>query len=642
MSKLDDLIQKLCPDGVEYKPLSEIFNTRNGYTPSKKEKNFWENGTVPWFRMEDIRENGGILDHAMQYVSINAIKGDPFPENSIIVATSATIGEHALITVPSIANQRFTYLMVKEQYKDDYDPKFLYYYCFKLDEYCKECLNQGNFASVDMKKFAKFQFPRLPIEIQREIVRMLDIYTESVVEFQRQLTAELTARKAQYSYYRDKLLTFESRIQLLPLKDIAKFSYGYTDKAQEHGDTRFLRITDIAEDGTMKPDGAKYILLNDESKKYLVKKGDLLLARTGATYGKTLYVPDDSPAVYASFLIKIELDNSIILNRYYWHFSKSNQYWRQAEKLVSKGGQQQFNTNAVERVVVPVPPLDVQNRIVNVLDNFEKICSDLNIGLPAEIEARQKQYEYYRDKLLTFAETGNTILSRAEQSRAEQSRAEQSRALIKLVQYVYGCVWLELGDVIVSLNTGLNPRKFFKLNTEDATNYYITIREMKDGKIVPSEKTDRMNDEARKLCNNRSNLEVGDVLFSGTGTIGETAVIEKEPSNWNIKEGVYAIKPNQTMIQPMYLRYILMTDFIKKEYMKKAAGGTVQSVPMGELKKIRIPVPSLQEQNRIVGVLKQLDDLCNDLTSGLPAEIEARQKQYEYYRDKLLSFKERL
>ena len=146
MSKLDDLIQKLCPDGVEYKPLSEIFNTRNGYTPSKKEKNFWENGTVPWFRMEDIRENGGILDHAMQYVSINAIKGDPFPENSIIVATSATIGEHALITVPSIANQRFTYLMVKEQYKDDYDPKFLYYYCFKLDEYCKECLNQGKFC----------------------------------------------------------------------------------------------------------------------------------------------------------------------------------------------------------------------------------------------------------------------------------------------------------------------------------------------------------------------------------------------------------------------------------------------------------------------------------------------------------------
>ena len=80
----------------------------------------------------------------------------------------------------------------------------------------------------------------------------------------------------------------------------------------------------------------------------------------------------------------------------------------------------------LEQFEVDIPPLDVQNRIVNVLDNFEKICSDLNIGLPAEIEARQKQYEYHRDKLLTFAENGNTILSRAEQSRAEQSRAEQS------------------------------------------------------------------------------------------------------------------------------------------------------------------------------------------------------------------------
>lgn len=104
---------------------------------------------------------------ALQYVSERAIKGSPFPANSIIVATSATIGEHALLTVSSLANQRFTYLMLKEQYKDVFDIKFLYYYCFKLDDYCKECLNQGNFASVDMKKFSKFTFPLVPLEIQR-------------------------------------------------------------------------------------------------------------------------------------------------------------------------------------------------------------------------------------------------------------------------------------------------------------------------------------------------------------------------------------------------------------------------------------------------------------------------------------------
>ena len=118
MSKLKELIAELCPNGVEYIPLKELFNTRNGYTPSKTNKEFWENGTIPWFRMEDIRENGGILSNATQCVSEKAVKGSPFPENSIIVATSATIGVHALITVPSLANQRFTYLMLKEAYKD--------------------------------------------------------------------------------------------------------------------------------------------------------------------------------------------------------------------------------------------------------------------------------------------------------------------------------------------------------------------------------------------------------------------------------------------------------------------------------------------------------------------------------------------
>lgn len=110
-----------------------------------------------------------------------------------------------------------------------------------------------------------------------------------------------------------------------------------------------------------------------------------------------------------------------------------------------------------------------------------------------------------------------------------------------------------LNEVIISLNTGLNPRKFFKLNTEDALNYYVTIREMHDGKIVFTDKTDRINDEVLKLCNNRSNLERGDVLFSGTGTIGETVVIEETPHNWNIKEGVYTIKPNPALIESRYV-----------------------------------------------------------------------------------------
>jgi len=200
MSRLSEMIQELCPNGVEYRKLKEIFDTRNGYTPSKSNDSYWENGTIPWFRMEDIRENGHILSDSIQHVNSKAIKGDLFPANSIIVATSATIGEHALITVPSLANQRFTYLMLKHEFSGAFDIKFLFYYCYKLDLWCLSHLNQGSFPSVDMKQFSQFEIPVPPLPIQNEIVKLLDNFTE--------LTAELQLRKKQYNFYRDSLLNF--------------------------------------------------------------------------------------------------------------------------------------------------------------------------------------------------------------------------------------------------------------------------------------------------------------------------------------------------------------------------------------------------------------------------------------------------
>ena len=167
---------------------------------------------------------------------------------------------------------------------------------------------------------------------------------------------------------------------------------------------RYIRITDIDENGCLNVQDAKYIHLSEENRAYLLKRGDLLVARTGATYGKTLYIPNDAPAVYASFLIKITLDENVMTNRFYWHFAQSSLYWEQANRLVSTGGQPQFNAGAIRRILVPVPPLDEQRRIVAVLDHFDALCNDLTAGLPAEIEARRKQYEYYRDKLLSFKE----------------------------------------------------------------------------------------------------------------------------------------------------------------------------------------------------------------------------------------------
>ena len=195
-------------------------------------------------------------------------------------------------------------------------------------------------------------------------------------------------------------------------------------------------------------------------------------------------------------------------------------------------------------------------------------------------------------------------------------------------------VWKPLGEVLLSVRTGLNPRQFFTLNTENAKNYYINIRELRGGKIIPSDKTDKMNDEALKLCQKRSNLEVGDILFSGTGTIGEMAIIKEEPTNWNIKEGVYSLKPNLFIVTSGYICHILNSQEIKNKILNKSVGGTVKSIPMKELQQIQIPLPPLSVQQEIVRIL----DKFTQLEAELEAELDCRKRQYEYYRNKLLSY----
>lgn len=229
------------------------------------------------------------------------------------------------------------------------------------------------------------------------------------------------------------------------------------------------------------------------------------------------------------FCFFFRFDNLDSINPdYAKHLFRSHELRNQIIKTAS--GVTRFNVSKdkMKKVTIPIPPIDVQNEIVRILDNFTE--------LTAELTARKQQYEYYKDELLKF-EHGSVC-------------------------------WPKLNDVIISLNTGLNPRKFFRLNTEDAVNYYITIREIHDGRIVATDKTDRINDDALALCNNRSNLEIGDVLFSGTGTIGETALIMEYPQNWNIKEGVYAIKPNQKRILSKFLRYLLTAAYIKTALLK--------------------------------------------------------------------------
>ena len=197
---------------VEWVTIDHLFHRKNGYTPSKANPDFWRDGTIPWFRMEDIRENGRVLTNSIQKVHASAVKRNSLVKaGSIILATSATIGEHALVNVDCLTNQRFTCLTIKEEHKHRADIKFLFYYMFKVDEWCKKHTVQGNFPGVDMSQFPYVSIPLPPLNEQKNIASTLDRFDSLTNDLSKGLPAEIEKRRQQYEYYRDKLLTFKRK-----------------------------------------------------------------------------------------------------------------------------------------------------------------------------------------------------------------------------------------------------------------------------------------------------------------------------------------------------------------------------------------------------------------------------------------------
>mgnify|MGYP000985050672 CR=1 FL=1 len=390
MSRLADLINELCPDGVEYRRLDELFATRNGYTPSRSDASAWDSHDIPWFRMEDIRENGGILDRALTYISSSAVKnGVLFPENSLLVATSATIGAHALITVPHLSNQRFTSLRLKDEYRKYFDYRFLYYYCFVLDAFCLEHVNVSSFPSVDMRAFRSFKFPFVPLAVQREIVRILDQFTTLEAE----LEAELEARQAQYEYYRNQLLSYDALasrgpVEWVKLGEVAIIATGKhnTSDAIENGIYPFYVRSQTP------------LSLND----YDFDEAAVITAGDGVGVGRVFHHVEGKYALHQR-AYRIVPEQTRLSSLYLYHLMVS-QFSDYLYSTVFKSSVTSLRKPMLERFPVALPTLQEQCRIADVLDRFDALVNDISSGLPAEIAARRAQYEYYRDRLLSFPE----------------------------------------------------------------------------------------------------------------------------------------------------------------------------------------------------------------------------------------------
>ena len=279
------------------------------------------------------------------------------------------------------------------------EPKYVSYF-FSSTTFSQQ--KQAHITGSKVRRIAasslsRITIPTPPIEVQHEITRTLDRF----IQLEAELEAELEARRQQYSHFANSATHSEHTITL---GSVATFDYGLTAKAKNTGTHRFIRITDISPNGHLLPNNAKYVDITPDSNRFIVNDRDILVARTGASYGKTLLVRSEIPMSFASYLIRINLNPLQVDPEFYWHFTHSRDYWKQAASLVSKGGQQQFNSNALKRIKIPIPPLTQQREIAKSLNHLSSLAHDLTSGLPAEIEARRKQYEYYRDRLLTFPE----------------------------------------------------------------------------------------------------------------------------------------------------------------------------------------------------------------------------------------------
>ena len=592
MSKLDDLIRELCPDGVKVFRLEEIAH----YAKTRIDcKTINEDNYVG---VENLLQNKAGKTKATSVPTTGMVIA--YQKNDILIGNIRPYLRKVWLA-DCEGGTNGDVLTVQIEDTEKVLPQFLYYVLSSEKFFLYDIQNSKGAKMPRGSKDAvmKFEVPLPHLDVQREIVRMLDSYTESVVELQRQLTAELTARKTQYAYYRDKLLQYKMPTKEYEVGEICEVSAG-GDVPKEH----FSKEKSEQYKVPVISNGCGINAFYGYTDAARVDKPAVTVAARG-TIGYAEY--RDYPYFPIIRLITLIPRDDKQLNAKYLYYSLEGRHYK-----VPTSGIPQLTVPVIKKEKVSIPPLDVQNRIVNVLDNFEKICSDLNIGLPAEIEARQKQYEYYRDKLLTFAETGNTILSRA-----EQSRAEQSRALIKLLQYVFGYAVVTLEDIAENCDSMRKPVTSGKREAGEYPYYGASgiVDYVKDY-IFDGDYLLVSEDGANLLARSTP------IAFSISG------------KNW-VNNHAHVLKFDRYETRrfvEFYLNSIDLAPYI--------SGGAQPKLNQKNLNRIEIPLPSQERQKYIVDILDRFDVICNDLTSGLPAEIEARQKQYEYYRDKLLTFKE--
>ena len=407
MSKLEELIKKMCPDGVEYKKLREVTDFVQGFA---FKNNTFKNEGIGLVRTTNIQDKS-VSKENMIYIDqkdyVENLEKYIIRKDRILIGMSGTIkvGMNSSDELFYL-NQRVGMFIPNEKIINN---KFLFYI---LDNSIPELYNLVSGSSVknlSSNTLNDFRIAVPPLEVQCEIVHILDDFTLLSAE----LSAELKARRKQFNYYRDELIKTAHGAEYKTLKEIATDMYrGAGIKRDEVTETGIpcVRYGEIYTTYNVLFDSC--VSHTDEtkqkSKKYF-EYGDVLFAITGESVeeiGKsTVYLGNDKCLAGGDTVVMKHNENP----KYIGYALSTTEAQMQKSKGKVKSKVVHSSVPALKEISIPIPSLKEQERIASLIENFDKICNDLSEGLPAEIEKRQKQYEYYRDKLLSFKEVEEDV-----------------------------------------------------------------------------------------------------------------------------------------------------------------------------------------------------------------------------------------
>lgn len=390
MSAIDELVAEFCPNGVEWKRLGDVCSRQKGMS-------------ITATKMKEIADSSGdVVVFGGGKTKVLACReklpnGNIIETPSVVVKSRGNIGFEYCEVPFTNKNELWSYSSAST----DIDIKYVYY-LESNRTYFQEAAKSGKLPQISTGVTDNYEIPVPPYEVQREIVRILDSFTE--------LEAELEARKAQYAYYRDRLLSRESLesldgkpVEMKRLGDVSDTLTGFPFKSKEFevSGIKVARGINVKR-GSMIFDDDNTVCWksSDGLEKYILNGGDILIAMDGSLVGKSfgMIAESDLPAILGQRVTRVRC--SEIDPRFVFHIIASGTLEAMVDKKKTAGAVPHVSLKDIQAIEIPTPSLATQRKAVDILDRFDALTTSLADGIPAEIEARRQQYEYYRDRLL--------------------------------------------------------------------------------------------------------------------------------------------------------------------------------------------------------------------------------------------------